>query len=115
MRSFRHLSKAEISDIVASHYGGESQASLARRLNVDHSTIHYHLRQYERAYPEEGGVYALIKVETRKVCIHPSARCTICGEMSDMLMRGEREEIRKLTVALEEANSRLRVAGLFVE
>lgn len=116
MRSFRHLTKAQIEDIVASHFAGpESDADIARRLGVDHSTVHYHIRQYERAYPEQGGVYAIIKSQVRKSCIHPSGRCTICGDMWDELRRQELDTIHKLTTALADAHSRLRVAGLHVE
>lgn len=115
MRHFRHLTKAEISDIVASHAQGETQASLARRYGIDHSTVHYHVQAYERAYPEQGGIYAVIKVDTRKTCLHPSSRCTICGEMKDELIRVERETIRTLSERLERANSLLRTEGYDVE
>jgi len=115
MRTFRHLTRSEIADIVHSHSAGEKQADLARRFSVDHSTINYHVAKYERAYPEEGGVYSLIKVEKRKVCIHPSGRCTICGEMWDELRRVEREAVRTLTQRLDRANASLRVSGFPVE
>lgn len=110
-RSFRHLSRAEISQIVSRFSLGETKAELARAFNVDHSTIIYHLDKYERAYPEQGGIYAFIKVEKKKSCLHPSARCTLCSEMWDKLERQETEHIRRLRGLLAEANSRLRIAG----
>lgn len=115
MRQFRHLSRTEISEIIVSHNAGETQASLAQRFGVDHSTIHYHLNKYQRAYPEQGGIYSLIKINIRKTCVHPSSRCTLCGKMKDELSRTEREIIRKLRAHLEDAKMRLRLAGEDVE
>lgn len=115
MRNSRQLNRAEITEIIASYSLGETQADIARRYNVDHSTINYHIQKYRRAYPEEGGVYALIKVQQRKVCVHPSGVCTICGEMWDELRRAEREAIKDLQKRLDDAHSRLRIAGLAVE
>lgn len=115
MRNFRHLNNDEITEIVMAFTGGESQASLAKRFSVDHSTIHYHVNKFDRSYPEQGGIYAVLKTKVRKECHHPSSRCTLCGTMRDEFSRIEREQIRKLTIALKDAHSRLRVAGLFVE
>lgn len=115
MRHFRHLSRAEITDIVVSHNSGETQASLARRFGVDHSTIIYHVRKYEGSYLEDGSIYAVVKANVRSVCVHPSSRCTLCGEMRDELLRTERDQIRRLEAQLSDANSRLRIAGLNVE
>lgn len=116
MRHFQHLTNAQIHEIIAAYTGGEeTQAELARRFGVDHSTIHYHIQKYERAYPEEGGIYATLKVSVRKVCVHPSGRCTICGDMWDELRREERALIASLQKQLSEAQSKLRVAGLLVE
>lgn len=115
MRTFRHLTRDEIADIIACHTGGETQASLALRFEVDHSTINYHVKRYRQAYPEGGGIYAAIKTQARKICIHPSGRCTLCGEMWDELRRQERDIIERLTKALSTANSRLRSAGFPVE
>lgn len=115
MRQFRHLSRAEISEIIVSHNAGETQASLAQRFGVDHSTIHYHLNKYQKAYPEQGGIYAVIKVNVRKTCVHPSSRCTLCGKMRDELSRVERETIRQLRANLKDAMMRLRLAGEDVE
>ena len=114
-RHFRHLTRAEISEIIARHKGGETNVALAQEFRCDPSTISYHVTKFERSYPEEGGVYALIKVQMRKTCVHPSGRCNYCGDMWDGLMREERETIQKLTRELEDAKSRLRVAGLLME
>lgn len=114
-RQSRHLGQREISEIIVSYHGGESQAAIARRFNIDHSTVHYHLRKYEESYPEQGGVYAFIKTDIKQVCLHPSKRCTCCGEMWDELNRKEKDEIRSLTERLKRANSKLVVAGFAVE
>lgn len=113
MRTFRHLTKDEITDIIVSFTGGkETKADLARRYAVDHSTIIYHLDKYKTAYPEQGGIYAFIKVKVRRECLHPSGRCTICGEMWDKLERLERSIIRKLKKDLVAATDRLAAAGI---
>lgn len=113
MRHFRHLTKDEITDIIVSYTSGkDNKASLARRFNVDHSTIIYHLDKYETAYPEQGGIYAYMKVRVRRECLHPSGRCTICGEMWDKLERQERAKIRTLTKQLAAATGRLEAAGI---
>lgn len=115
MRHFRHLNQAEISQIIARYYAGETQTALADEFQIDRSTIHYHVDKYERAYPEQGGIYSVIKVETRRTCLHPSSRCSVCGEMWDQLARNERDEIERLTKSLAAAHSRLRIAGEYVE
>lgn len=115
MRSFRHLSRAEISEIIVRHHQGETNVALATSFGVDPSTISYHIKQYERAYPEQGGIYAFIKIRVRKTCIHPSARCTLCSLMWDQIARAERDEIIALKRALDAANSKLRVCGMPVE
>jgi hypothetical protein len=111
----RHLSREEIWDIIRSSQAGESKGSIARRHDVDHSTVIYHLDKYHRAYPEESSVYAVIKVQARKTCTHPSAKCTLCGRMEDKIKREERRLIRELTERLARANKRLTAAGLAVE
>lgn len=113
MRTFRHLTKDQITDIIVSFTSGQAtKAELARRYTVDHSTIIYHLEKYQAAYPEEGGIYSFMKVKVRRECLHPSGRCTLCGEMWDKLERQERATIRRLTKQLAEASHRLEAAGI---
>jgi IS30 family transposase len=116
-RQFKHLTQAQISEIIVSYNGGtgESKNAIARRLGVDHSTIHYHIEKYERSYPEQSNVYALVRIQARKVCIHPSSKCSVCGKHNDEIRREERALIADLTVKLEAAHTRLRRAGLPVE
>ncbi|MCR2833471.1 hypothetical protein [Parerythrobacter lacustris] len=101
--------------MIAAVQGGETQANVARRYSVDHSTVSYHLHKYENSYPEQGGVYAVIRAQARKACSHPSTRCTLCGHMADLIFREDKATIATLTKQLAEARSRLRVAGLPVE
>jgi transposase-like protein len=114
-RTFRHLTTAEISDIVLSFNQGVSKAELARRYDIDHSTIHYHIAKYERSYPEQGGIYAVIKVGVKRVCQHPSSRCTVCGDMWDQILHAEREENDRLKRELKKAHKVIELAGLLVE
>lgn len=115
MRNFRHLSQSEISEIVTLHGDGVPKTTLAEQYGVDRSTITYHVTRFQRSYPEDGSVYAIIKAKARKNCAHPSGRCTFCGEMWDELRRAERTQIRELSARLDDALSRLRIAGLAVE
>ncbi len=114
-RHFRHLNREEISELISAFHAGETQTSIAARFQVDRSTVHYHVEKFEQAYPEQESVYAIIKAKVRKVCLHPSTRCSLCGEMADTLFRAERFEIERLTKALAEANRKLCRAGLAVE
>lgn len=114
-RRLPRLTRAEIAEIVQAAHDGETHTSLALRFEVDRTTISYHLKKFDLAYPEQGGVYAIIKAQARQACVHPSSRCTFCGQMQDELMRGERETIRLLTQQLTDARQRLRRAGLPVE
>ncbi len=115
MRNFRHLTKTEISEIIDRHFQGDTNTALAAEYDVDPSTISYHITKYERACPEDRSIYAVIKVQARKVCVHPSGRCTLCGEMWDELRRVEREQIAELRGHLKDALSRLKVAGVDVK
>ena len=115
MRHFRQLSKTQIMELVAMHHAGETHTEIAVKFEVDRSTVSYHITKYEQAYPEQPSFYAALKARIKKTCIHPSSRCTICGFMRDDLARQERETIETLTKQLNEANSRLRIAGLAAE
>lgn len=115
MRNFRHLTKTEISEIIQLHLGGAKHATIADQFTVDPSTINYHVTKFERACPEDRSLYAVIKVQARKECAHPSGRCTLCGEMWDELRRIERQQIAELRAHLGDALSRLKVAGVDVK
>lgn len=115
MRQFRHLTKAEIRDIIEAWRNGAKPTDLATQYKVDPSTISYHLNKFERSYPEEGSFYASLKIRIRKVCVHPSGRCNFCGEMWDGIKRVERELIATLTRQNEEYRRTLRIHGLLME
>jgi len=115
MRHFRHLSKDEIMEIVLQSHKGVPSDVLAARFQCDRSTITYHVRKYEAAYEEQESAYAIIKSRIKKVCLHPSSKCTLCGVMKDELYRNEWRRIEELTAQLEDANRKLRRAGLLAE
>lgn len=114
-RTFTHLSQVEIRDIVSSFYGGEAKSAIATRLAIDKSTVDYHVRKYEKTYPEQSSVYALVKVSVKKTCAHPSFKCSLCGTYKDAVHRDEKEVIRELTDALATAHARLKNAGIIME
>ena len=116
MRHFRHLGRDEITEIIVSYNSGVRQADLARQFNVDHSTIDYHVRKYQTAYPEQGGIYSLIKIGIKRECHHPSSKCTLCGLMSDELRR-DRVELPAQTpepAAVQEIQGCQRVGAVLV-
>jgi hypothetical protein len=110
-----HLSKVEIRDIVSAYCNGEAKSAIATRLSIDHSTVIYHIRRYEKTYVEEPTVYALIKAQMRKKCAHPSKKCMLCGMAEDRLRTHDAEEIRTLSARLKRANERLARSGMDVE
>lgn len=115
-KRFTHLSQIEIRDIVSSFFNsGESKASIAQRLEIDHSTVHYHIKRYQKSYVEQSSVYALVKSGFRKECTHPSVKCSLCGVFQDNIRTEDRETIRELTAKLTVANRRLQAAGLYIE
>jgi len=112
-RQFTHLSQVEIRDIVTSYYtNGEAQNVIASRLGIDHSTVHYHIRKYNNALPEESNVYSLVKISMKRTCTHPSLKCHLCGSLQDNLLTVEKRTIADLTAKLQVANERLEKHGL---
>ena len=108
MRTFRHLSQAQISDIITSHRSGEQATAIAQRLAIHHSTVIYHVRKHA-----DGSVYAIIPPKP-KVCLHPSAKCLVCQQPWDEIRRQERAEIDSLRKKLRDAHDTLRTAGYLV-
>lgn len=92
----QRLSKEEIRDIMAAHYGGESPSAIAARMNRDRSTITYHIEKYIAATALGTDLMAVMKVEIQHECIHPSLKCFCCGKLDDILHREDRLRIRAL-------------------
>lgn len=90
------LSKEQIREIVTSFNSGEGAAQIARRFNIDRSTVTYHVTKYEEANAFGTSFYSSIKVTTQHECIHPSVKCAVCGLRKDTLIRKERIRIREL-------------------
>jgi len=90
------LSKDSIREIIVAFKEGESQAAIARRHQIDDSTVRYHVDKFETSYLHGSGVYSLIKADVQHECIHPSTVCSVCGKRHDTLMREERLKIREL-------------------
>lgn len=115
-RQFTHLSKAEIREIARAYYADkEPKASIAKRLTIDVTTVGYHLRKYEKSYPENPSIYSVVRIEHRKECTHPSVKCMLCGLAEDNIRTHEREQISTLTARLHRANERLQRHGFEVE
>lgn len=118
MSNFRQLTKSDISDIVVEFQAGVTQAELARRYQVHHTTILYHVKKHDQSYYGDQDFYYFAKRhkhEPPPLCLHPSARCFVCGMLWDEIERPELEIIAKLTKELAEARSTLRIYGHDVE
>lgn len=93
MKHFRHLKKTEIREIYAGFLSREPKLSIARRLNIDNSTVHYHLRKIQHLPDTE--LIALI-TPTCQRCQHTSFKCLVCGTASDNIKSEEFQTIRSL-------------------
>lgn len=115
MARFSHLSQLQIREIVVASAEGSTDADVAERFSVDRTTVAYHRKKFEQAYPEQPSVYGRIKRDLRRCCEHPSLKCSLCGRHRDELRRDEKRIIRELREQLEAAHRKLMKAGIEVE
>lgn len=108
------LTAQTIQQILVEHSQGEAKSVIARRHEVDVSTVKYHVEKFENHYGSTSAVYSLIP-PTPRACQHPSLKCLVCGKAQDHIHRREREEIAQLTQRLDRANTILERHGYDVE
>lgn len=103
------LDGEQIRQIILAHNRGVAHSQIANDLEVDVSTIRYHVEKTERMYGTTIGVYAVVK--PKKICQHPSLQCLVCKAAQDNIRRREFEHIERLSLALQKANQILEREG----
>lgn len=103
MRHFKQLSDAQIRQIYVAYLSGEPKLAIARRFNIDNSTVHYHVNKINGG--GRGPVYALIAPQCAKG--HTSFKCLVCGKAHDNIMSEEFQEIIRLRRRVQELESQL--------
>lgn len=88
----KRLSPTSIRSIYVGYFSGEPKIAIARRLDINHATVHYHLKKIEHL--DETKVYALLAPPCGEG--HTSFKCVVCGRAHDNIMSEEFQEIRRL-------------------
>lgn len=95
MRQFKHLTSAAIRSIYVGYLGGEPKLTIANRLGIDNSTVHYHINKIKHL--PEVQVVALIRPECGTCSEgHTSFKCLVCGKGHDNIKNEEFQLIRSL-------------------
>lgn len=95
MRTFRHLSDQQRRSLVVGLLSDEPKLSIARRLSIDNSTVHYHAKKLARLTREQ--LHALIQPPCAPCGRgHISFKCLVCGTAHDNVKSEEFGEIRRL-------------------
>lgn len=106
MRHFSHLSHDDIRTIIKSVILlNEPKTHVAKRLNIDHSTVIYHVKKYE-GLPRER-VVALITPKC-EACSCTSMQCKQCGKFADNIKSDEYQEIYRLRQQVKDLTFKLK-------
>lgn len=103
MRHFKQLSDAQIRQIYVAYLSGEPKLAIARRFNIDNSTVHYHVNKINGG--GRGPVYALIAPQCAKG--HTSFKCLVCGKAHDNIMSEEFQLIIRLKLRIQQLEQQL--------
>lgn len=106
MRKFSHLTKHQIREIHVGYLSGVPKLAIARDLQIDNSTVHYHINKIKHMPPQQ--VVALVLPTCGKCAAgHTSLKCLVCGTASDNIkseefqtIKRQREEITRLKAQL---------------
>ena len=106
MRQFKHLSNTTIRSIYVGYLGGEPKLAIARRLEIDNSTVHYHINKIKHLPPQQ--VVALIKPECGTCGQgHTAFKCLVCGKAHDNIKNEEFQLVRRYRTEIAELRQRL--------
>lgn len=95
MRKFKHLSGDTKRSIYVGYLSNEPKLQIAKRLNIDNATVHYHINKIKNLTDSQ--VYALIKPYCEPCQEgHTSFKCLVCGKAHDNVMSDEFQELRRL-------------------
>jgi hypothetical protein len=92
MRSFRHLTSKEIREIHVGFLAGEPKLVIARRLQIDNSTVHYHINKVKDL--PRSHLVSLVAPKCSKG--HTAFKCLVCGKSFDNIKSEEFQEIKRL-------------------
>jgi hypothetical protein len=93
MRRFQQLNDTQIRDIYAGFLSGTPKLAIAKRLNIDNSTVHYHINKV-KDYPTER-IVALIAPKCGRG--HTFFKCGVCGKSFDNIKHDEFQAIARLS------------------
>lgn len=106
MRNFRHLTRTEIRQIHTGYLSGVPKLQIARELQIDNSTVHYHLNKIKHL-PEREIVALFITPCSKCAAGHTSLKCLVCGTASDTMKLEEFQTIRRLRSEVADLKERL--------
>jgi hypothetical protein len=106
MIHFRQLTADKKREIYVGFLAGEPKLRIARRLNIDNATVHYHINKIK--YMPKVQIYALIAPKCANG--HTAFKCLVCGVLADNIKSVEFQEIIRLQKRVDflerELNSR---------
>ncbi len=108
MRKFSHLSRAQIREIHVGYLSGVPKLAIARELQIDNSTVHYHINKIKHMPPQQ--VVALLVPPCAKCeAGHTALKCLVCGTASDNIKSEEFQTIKRLRAENAELKARLSI------
>ena len=88
MRHFTHLTDVKLKEIYAGFLAEEPKLRIAKRLNIDNSTVHYHINKVKDL--PRSHVIALIAPQCGDG--HTAFKCLVCGKAHDNIKSDEFQE-----------------------
>lgn len=105
-RQFRHLSSEQRRSIIVGYLANEPKLAIARRLNIDNSTVHYHINKIK--HYSEPEIYQLIRPQCGPCETgHLSFKCLVCGTAHDNVKNEEFQELGRLRLEVKRLKARL--------
>lgn len=106
MRQFKHLSSETIRSIYVGYLSSEPKLAIARRLEIDNSTVHYHINKIKHLTERE-----VVQLITPR-CLgcadgHKSFKCLVCGKGQDNIRSEEYQTIKRLREEVVALQTRL--------
>lgn len=104
----RPLSNIVIREIYIGYLSNEPKLAIARRLDIDRTTVYNHLRRI--AHLSEERVVSLISSMVPHQCAngHTSMKCLVCGISSDNIRSEQFQEIIRLRRRVAELETQLK-------
>lgn len=102
-RHFKHLTKEEIRTVYLGYISETPKQHIARQINKDNATVHYHINKFKSMTDDE------IAVLVRPQCAggHTSFKCLVCGRAHDNIKTEEFQLIKRQHARITELETRL--------